>query len=535
MSRIVAIEWDAKEVRVAVGRKRGAGLVVERALAAPLPERAEGSTAEPDVGPVLAKALNEADVTKGEALVAVGRASIELRFLSTPPVPPEELPDIVRFQAMRQFTTLGEEWPLDFVPLSPNADGGMNVLAAAISPELLAQIRKACQAANITVSRLELRPFAAAALLKGELQDGKCRMIVDLLSEEADLTVVIGPDVIFPRTVRLPAVSEAEILGRTVLAEGRRTMIAAQNQLGGRRVEEVIVFGDGEHHTAIKLLLEKELSLDVRLVDPLQKVEWEEARVPRPDYPGAFAPLVGMMSEEAAGTAPVLDYLHPRKRPAPPDKKRAFLLAGAGIAATLLLGFGYMQWSLWSLDSEIAQLRTTRTKAEKAAKESAKPVKDAEALDAFAAGDVAWLDVLSRISQRLPPPEQVQIAELTAQTVPKTGGGQLKFVGYADTSQRVTDLEDALRDKGYVVSGKGTSQDPEAEFLPWSFDETITVSPSLVTAMTTQAAQAQAAQPASAGAAAKAKAGATEAGKGTTTKEPGAGSSRDAAKQGGAK
>jgi Tfp pilus assembly PilM family ATPase len=477
MTRLVAIEWDAKEARVAVGRKRGTALVVERALAVPLPERGEGVQAEPDVGPVLAKALAEVGVSKSEVLVAVGRASIELRFLSTPPVPPEEQPDIVRFQAMRQFTTLAEEWPLDFVPLAPNADGGMNVLAAAIAPELLAQIRKDCQAAGVTVHRLVLRPFAAAALLKGELGDGKCRMIVDLLAEEADLTVVIGPDVIFPRTVRLPSTTDTEILGRTLLAEGRRTMIAAQNQLGGRRVEEVIIYGDGEHHTVLKQLLEKELSLDVRLVDPLQKVEWEDARAKKPEYPGAFAPLVGMMLEEAAGTPPVLDFLHPRKRPAPPDKKRAYLLAGAGLAAIFLLGCGYLQWSLWTLDSQIAQLRTTRTKAEKAAKESTKPVKDAETLDAFAAGDVTWLDELSRLSQKLPPPEQVQIGEVTAQVVPKAGGGQIKFVGYADTSQRVADVEDALRDEKHNVSGKGLTPDPEEEYLPWTFDETLVILP----------------------------------------------------------
>ena len=61
------------------------------------------------------------------------------------------------------------------------------------------------------------------------------------------------------------------MLARTLLAEGRRTMIAAQNQLGGRRVEEVIIFGDGQHHATLKQLLEKELSLPVRLVDPFEQ------------------------------------------------------------------------------------------------------------------------------------------------------------------------------------------------------------------------------------------------------------------------
>src|SRR4051794_24597364 len=161
MSRFVGLEWDAKEARVVIGRKRTSGVAVDHALVVPLPQREEGTTAEPDVGSVLARALADQGVARSEALVAVGRASIELRFLSTPPVPEDELPDVVRFQAMRQFTTLGDNWPLDFVPLGPNADGGMNVLAAAISPELLEQIRKDCSVAGITVSRLVLRPFAA--------------------------------------------------------------------------------------------------------------------------------------------------------------------------------------------------------------------------------------------------------------------------------------------------------------------------------------------------------------------------------------
>src|SRR5206468_4192516 len=156
------------------------------------------------------------------------------------------------------------------------------------------------------------RPFAAAALLKEQLNDGQCRMIVDLLRDDADLTVLIGSQVIFPRTVRLPLTTEADVLGRTLLAEGRRTMIAAQNQLGGRRVEEVIIFGDGVHHLALKQLLEKELQMPVELVDPFERVEWADARTARPDFPGTFAPLLGMLHDEAASVSPVVDFLHPR-------------------------------------------------------------------------------------------------------------------------------------------------------------------------------------------------------------------------------
>jgi Tfp pilus assembly PilM family ATPase len=475
MSRLIAIEWDAKEARVAIGRGRTGGVAVDQAFVVPLPQREEGSTAEPDVGAILAKALADHGVSRSEALVAVGRANIELRFLSTPPVPEEELPEIVRFQAVRSFTTFGEDWPLDFVPLETNADGGMNVLAAAIAPDLLEHIRKDCGTAGITISRLVLRPFAAAALLKDQLNDGKCRMIVDLLRDDADLTVLIGSQVIFPRTVRLPLVNEADILARTLLAEGRRTMIAAQNQLGGRRVEEVVIFGDGLHHSTLKQLLEKELSLPVKLVDPFDCVEWTDPRVKKPEFPGTFAPLLGMMLDEATATLPVIDFLHPRKKKPPPDYRRQYGYVAAAVAAVVLLGLGIMQWQLWGLDRQITELSTARTKADKMAKDSAKPIKDADALDAFAAGDVNWLDELAVLSAKLPPPEAAMVSKITLQAQPKGAGGTIKFTGHVDKSDRVGELEEVLRDKQHTVKGKGTGEDPNREVLPWTVEETVTV------------------------------------------------------------
>lgn len=480
MARLIALEWDAKEARVAIGRTKGSSLVVEQALAVPLlqkeakdPKEAREPGGEAEVGSALAAALAPLGVGRAEALVAVGRANIELRFLSTPPVPPEELPDVVRFQALRQFTTLGEDWPLDFVPLSPGADGGMNVLAAAISPELVEQIRKSCAAAHLTVRRLVLRPFAAASLLQQELADGKCRMIIDLLRDDADLTVLIGPQVIFPRTVRLPALSEPEPLAKAILGEARRTMIAAQNQLGGRRVEEVIIFGDGAHHSVLKQLLEKELSLEVRLVDPLERVEWADTRVARPELPGTFAPLMGLLADEAASRAPAIDFLHPRRRPEPPNQRRKLVIAAAALAAVLLVGFGWLQWQLWALDAEITRLTIERDSQDKLAKQSAEPTRNAAKLDEFAAREAVWLDELAYLARRLPPPEAVIVTELAARQT--KAGPEITLSGYADSANRVAELEDNLRDERHSVSGKGTTQDLRRQQMPWTFEETVTI------------------------------------------------------------
>src|SRR5207248_7083160 len=139
--------------------------------------------------------------------------------------------------------------------------------------------------------------------------------------------------------------------------------------------------------------------------------------------------------------------------------------------------FVIMQCRHWALDSEVNQLRTTRVKQEKAATDAVKPIKDAESLDAFAAGDITWLDELSRLSQKLPPPEAAQVTEVMAQTMPKGGGGRLKFSGHVDSSIRVAELEEALRDKQHSVNGAGTDQDLELPLLQWSFSELVGVAP----------------------------------------------------------
>lgn len=479
MPRLLALEWDAKEARVVIARTRaGGGIAVEQALAIPLPQREAASATEAEIGSALARALAEHGASRLETLVAVGRSSIELKFLSTPPAPPEELPDLVRFQAMRQFTSLGEDWPLDFVPLSPNADGGSNVLAAAISPELVQQIRQTCEAAGLRLSRLVLRPFAAAALLKADATDGKCRMMVDLMGDDADLTVLIGEQVIFPRTVRLPTAVEPEVLARALLGEGRRTIISAQNQLGGRRVEEVVIFGDGQHHSTVKQLLEKELALPVKLIDPFEKVEWAEGeKGRRPEFPGTFAPLLGLLQGEAAGPAHAIDFLHVRKAPPLPNRRRAAIIAGSAIAALLLLGLIVMQWQLRSLDAQIRTLTVQRTTQEKLAKAGSQPRENVAKLDYFAQADITWLDELRFFSEKFPPASEVKIEDFTANYVP-SGGGKITVNGLADQEGRIRQIEEQLRDSQHRVVGSGAQLDLEAAGdKQWRFKEVVTIVP----------------------------------------------------------
>ena len=255
--------------------------------------------------------------------MAIGRSNIELRQLTLPPAPDEELPEIVRFTAMREFNALEENWPLDYLPIDDAPDQPRSVLAAAISPELVEQIQRTCQTAGLKPRRLILRPCGAASLFCRQQTEGRprARLLVELLVDEADLTVIIDRKVIFLRTARLPGdpLTDADA-GQALLAEFRRTMAAVQNQLGGRKVEEIVLCGTGPQHAALAELIDSRLATPAEVFDPFAGLTLgEDLKRAMPERPGRFAPLLGMLLDELlhAPTASISSIrASARRRPA---------------------------------------------------------------------------------------------------------------------------------------------------------------------------------------------------------------------------
>ena len=247
MARLFALEWNGTEARVAVATSRGPQVVFEQAFSIDLSsEQPEGEPSEANPGERIAAALAARRIGRADALVAVGRSVVELRRLSLPPVPDDELAEVVRFQATREFNVLEDDWPLDFLTIDEDPDQPRDVLAAAINPEVVEKVRQTCQAAGLKVTGLVLRPCAAASLLRRrrDATPGQVSLLVDLLIDEADLSVMVDRKIVFLRHARLrgnPLVAPAA--SETLLSEVRRTMAAAQNQLGGRRAESIVLCG----------------------------------------------------------------------------------------------------------------------------------------------------------------------------------------------------------------------------------------------------------------------------------------------------
>jgi Tfp pilus assembly PilM family ATPase len=468
MPRYVALEWDNTEVRLLVGRIRTNHVELEHALTLPL---TAGEARTPnEIGEAIHDALTKIGAAGLEAIVAVGRANIELRFLTVPPVPPEELPELVRFQASRQFSQAIEEGLIDFAPLASSGQPPTSVLAAAITPDLLKSIRAVCEAAHVTPKHLVLRPFAADSLVTDRLAEKSCVLTVDRLAEEVDLTVVLGGQAVFPRSVRVGNYGSAEDQANTIVGEMKRTIAAAQNQIGGDRVESVLILGNETEQRTLAETITRELSLAVGFVDPLEAVTISP-EVQLPSNIGRFAPLVGALVDQSRGRRHEIDFLSPRKRPAPADHRRRYIIAASAAAALVLLMCAYAWWQLGSYESETAATNAEAKKLEEVLKRGKPKVEQARLIDEFAAAQVPWLDELRELSTDLPPGDMVILDKLDVYADRR----QMIIEGGAASPQDVPALELTLSDDRHNLRGTGTAIIPQNAPYSASFRETISL------------------------------------------------------------
>ena len=79
-------------------------------------------------------------------------------------------------------------------------------------------------------------------------------------------------------------------------------------------------------------------------------------------------------------------------------------------------------------------------------------------IDAFAAGDVNWLDQLHELSQEFPSAADAVVDSATFSTLTE-GGGQIFLEGYVRDPAVIEQMESRLRDAQHQVTGSGTQFD----------------------------------------------------------------------------
>ncbi|MEO1526629.1 MAG: hypothetical protein AAFX06_14430 [Planctomycetota bacterium] len=463
MPKKIALDYDANELRIVVANCSPGRVVVTDASVIPLQE---GETASQK----LRAFINENSLQKNETLVAIGRGKAELRELQLPPVPEEELPDMVRFQAIRNFASASDRAIVDFLLTRRTSDAN-TLIAAAVSPSDLDEIRELCGTSDLLPKRVALRPLTAASMyLRREKPKNIC-VLIDLLSTDAEIVVARDGKVIFVRTVRLPTGDEQR--SRAIATELKRTMVACGESA---TPERIVVWGRPEVHARdVEAIRESNGAEDVRAVDPFSLVQVQMDASKLPEHSGRLAPLVGLLASDETAPETLIDFLNPRERPEEkPNYARTGLMIGGPIAALLLVGFfAYRESSKW--DTKIANVTDEVNQLTPGAESAEESIARTEQIDQFLDSDVNWLDELKRFSEKAPSSDKMIVDSILAVADIRRGGGQLKVNGRVTDPGIIEPMEESLRDETHRITGKGSSEQKNERTYRWGYSETIGV------------------------------------------------------------
>ena len=536
MVKLIAAEWDDRELRMVSVTTTGRTFVVDRILASSFrPQSVDrdavdtlGATSsmvapsDSEITSVLRKLSSQADAVGSDVFLNVPRSKVELRNFSLPQASVDDLPDMVRFAAMRQFANLGDAWPIDFLVLpkgqlatgsegeSANAiasngivEGNITeVLATAVAPSFVASMRRVCSDAGLNLVHLGLRPVSTSCLaidpVKQIIAPEETVLVIDIAPDEAELVVMEGHQIVFIRTVRLVASTDGT-LPKLPAAEVKRTLIAAMNSRSGISVKRIILWGSHVEMNSMVFEWSGAVSLPIECIDPFSiipnkspvdtKLEGSLAR---------FAPLLGLLLQRQVGAPPIkllgvtvreatpqvtpwssltINFLSPRQRTIPPRPIRQYILAGIATGLLLVGGAGWYRSTHAALDTEVSDLLRQVAAQNDPMKLAQKNTNEWQRISRFLEGDIQWLDQLEYLSSNSLLPVQMLMGDTVFSIDPVANRGIVGTRVALSSQELEPVLESKLRDAIHQVGAKGVNRSSDKNTIyPWIVEPEIIVS-----------------------------------------------------------
>jgi hypothetical protein len=256
---------------------------------------------------------------------------------------------------------------------------------------------------------------------------------------------------------------------QALLGELRRTMAAIQNQLNGTPIDSIVLCGSGSTQSTLAQAIQAALDKPTELFSPFAGLTLggELARQ-LPENAGRYAPLLGMLVDEADKSGHAIDFLHPRRRPEPPNRRRQYLIAG-GVAAVLI--FAYLAMSWWSNRELASQIRGLKARSKAISQKlvtAEKTARGVEDLVRWNEGEVVWLEQIRTLCEKLPPATEVMLTQIEMRST-ETQGAEIKLDGLAREPGSI----DALESRLGRVKPRQRSLDPSQPRYPWRFGSSL--------------------------------------------------------------
>ena len=466
-TNLIALEFHSSGIRVVVAQAQAKAKQLKVRAAFAIAVDADDN--DDRIGEKLKQALNANGVTRGDAIVAVPRAQVEIREIKVPPAPDNELPNLVRFKSKADFATVTENWSIDFIPLSGDATTEREVLAAAFPNEASERFSKICQASGLKLKNIVLRPFSTLNLASDSIQKRELCLVADPNGDQFDLTLVNNGSPILTRTIRADAEGDLGELEKTLSLEIRRTLAAAQMRLGNRQLSKIVIVGSDSKFGVLDQPLSESFECETQFVDPFGQTQLAKDQ---PESPEKYASLIGCLVQAGKNQPYAIDFLNARKAVVEKKDNRKNLAIAGAIAAVFLMGI-FLCWSTVrgqkkSIETKNKELNALRNENEggNGNKSVEQIIGEVGKVDDWINSSPNWLDEL----------EATSLATLDADraVVDKFYGRIGKDKSTINMTFRLkemsttTDLENALADRPYILSRGGTSRNKKSDDFPVS-------------------------------------------------------------------
>ena len=449
----------------------------------------------------LAELIQKHRLTKAETVVVLGRGDVEVRPMVFPPVPIDELPDLVRFQAAKEFNAYDPSSPLDFVitnklenvsrstlfpairtkgktavqDTSASTDGPKHLLASTIRSETLRKIQQLCEDLNLNLRRVVLRPCEVAFLWRRspEFDPGRTYLFVELDVAETPQSVLHHGQPVFMRSPKIGGsddMSSPEFAAK-LLAELKRTRIAVRNEVQGVTIDEVILCGTGTRFEKLKKPLEEGLGVPVSTFDPWHNVQrGDELKRQLPEAPERFASLIGATLQAARGEASAIDFCNPKKRPEPIGQRQLLTGIVAAVLFLVIVVIGYGLYARSRLTTEISELNKKVKSLQSTSAGVAKQRDQLAEIDNWLADNVNWFEQLEWLSRNSPGSRDMILNKLT---LTANKGGSMTLETLVKDSSVFAPMEEKLRDDGHLIKPAEKGEQKGSPFYTYRYNLSI--------------------------------------------------------------